>query len=134
MKTPHFAIVGAGTAGIAAAILLAKQNIRVTLFERVSTLEPVGAGLLLQPSGLAVFEHLGVLDEALKYGAIVTSLEGQLTSGFKIVNSQYTQAHPNFYGVGIHRATLCHVLEHKAHEYPELITWQMNSNIQKLEE
>ena len=55
MKSIHFAIVGAGTAGIASAILLAKQNIQVTLFEKVTELEPVGAGLLLQPAGLAVF-------------------------------------------------------------------------------
>lgn len=44
MKSPHFAIVAAGTAGIAAAILLAKQNIQVTIFEKVSALEPVAAG------------------------------------------------------------------------------------------
>ncbi|MDN5415923.1 MAG: FAD-dependent monooxygenase, partial [Acinetobacter sp.] len=77
-KTPKFAIVGAGTAGLATAILLAQQNIQVTIFEKVSELEPVGAGLLLQPSGLAVFEHLGVLDDAVKLGAMVTGLEGQL--------------------------------------------------------
>ena len=38
-----------------------------------------------------------------------------------MVNSHYQQAHPDFYGVGIHRATLCHILENKCREYPELI-------------
>ena len=133
-KIPKFAIVGAGTAGIAAAIILARQNIHVTLFEKVKVLEPVGAGLLLQPSGLAVFEHLGILEEALKLGAIVTGLEGQLANGFKIVDSHYAQAHPNFYGLGIHRATLCHILENKCREYPEYISWKMNTDIQKLQE
>ena len=131
---PHFAIIGAGTAGLATAILLAQQNIQVTILEKANTLEPVGAGLLLQPSGLAVFEHLGVLNEALKLGAVVTGLEGQLANGFKLVNSHYSQAHPDFYGLGIHRASLCHVLENKCREYPELITWQMNVDIHKLEE
>lgn len=133
-KKLNFAIIGAGTAGLATAILLARQNIQVTLFEKAEKLEPVGAGLLLQPSGLAVFEHLGVLDDAVKLGAIVTGLEGQLPSGFKLVDSHYAQAHADFYGLGIHRATLCHILEHKCHEYPELITWQMNTDIQRLEE
>ena len=133
-KHPKFAIIGAGTAGLATAILLARQNIQVTLFEKVNELEPVGAGLLLQPSGLAVFEHLGVLDEALKLGAIVTGLEGQLPNGQLLVDSHYQQAHPDFYGIGIHRATLCHVLEKKCREYPEHITWQMNADIQRLEE
>ena len=133
-KIPKFAIIGAGTAGLATAILLARQNIQVTIFEKVSELKPVGAGLLLQPSGLAVFEHLDILDEALKLGAMVTGLEGQLANGFKIVDSHYTQAHPDLYGIGIHRATLCHVLENKCRAYLELITWQMNADIQNLEE
>lgn len=80
MKTPHFAIIGAGTAGLARAILLAREGHYVTIFEQIDRLSPVGAGLLLQPAGLAVFERLGVLDEALKLGAKVTGLEGQLAN------------------------------------------------------
>lgn len=129
MTSIHFAIVGAGTAGIASAILLAKQNIRVTIFEKVSILEPVGAGLLLQPAGLAVFEHLGILEHALSLGARVQGLEGRLANQKLLVDSHYRQAHPDFYGLGIHRASLCHVLESKAYEYADLIQWQMNTEI-----
>ena len=134
MKTPHFAIIGAGTAGIAIAILLAKQNIRVTLFEKVTTLEPVGAGLLLQPAGLAVFEHLGILEDALPLGARVNGLEGRLPNQKLLINSHYVQANPNYYGLGIHRATLCHVLEQKAKQFPDLIIWRMNTDIERYEE
>lgn len=87
MKTPHFAIIGAGTAGLATAILLAREGNHVTIFEQVDELSPVGAGLLLQPAGLAVFEHLGVLDKALTLGAKVTGLEGQLPDKRLLVNS-----------------------------------------------
>lgn len=80
MKIPHFAIIGAGTAGLATAIFLARQSHQVTIFKQVDRLSPVSAGLLLQPAGLAVFERLGVLDEALKLGAKVTGLEGQLAN------------------------------------------------------
>lgn len=38
MKTPHFAIIGAGTAGLATAILLARQGHYVTIFEQVDEL------------------------------------------------------------------------------------------------
>ncbi len=38
---PHFAIIGAGTAGLATAILLARQNIQVSILEKASELEPV---------------------------------------------------------------------------------------------
>ena len=34
---PKFAIIGAGTAGLSTAILLARQNIHVTLFEKVKS-------------------------------------------------------------------------------------------------
>ncbi|WP_336943584.1 NAD(P)/FAD-dependent oxidoreductase [Acinetobacter modestus] len=134
MKTPHFAIIGAGTAGLATAILLAREGHQVTIFEHVDELSPVGAGLLLQPVGLAVFEHLGVLDQALKLGAKVTGLEGQLADKRLLVNSHYHQAEAHRFGLGIHRATLCHVLTEKLAEYASHVTWRMSHNIEKIEE
>lgn len=134
MNQIHFAIIGAGTAGISAAILLAQQGIRVTIFEKVSELQPVGAGLLLQPSGLAVFEHLGVLDHALQFGAKVSGLEGRLPNHKLLVNSHYHQANPDFYGLGIHRASLSYILENKTREYPDLIHWCMDADIRSYTE
>jgi 2-polyprenyl-6-methoxyphenol hydroxylase-like FAD-dependent oxidoreductase len=134
MKTPHFAIIGAGTAGLATAILLAREGNNVTIFEQVDELSPVGAGLLLQPAGLAVFEHLGVLDEALTLGAKITGLEGQLPDKRLLVNSHYHEASTNLYGLGIHRSTLCHVLTQKLSQYSSHITWRMNHTIERLEE
>lgn len=129
MSTPHFAIIGAGTAGIAAAILLAKQNIQVSIFEKATHLEPIGAGLLLQPAGLAVFQHIGVLEHALQLGSVVNGLEGRLANQQLLVNSHYHQADAAFYGLGIHRAALCHILENKAAEYTDRIHWHMGSEI-----
>ena len=134
MKLPHFAIIGAGTAGLASAILLAREGHHVTLFEQVETLSPVGAGLLLQPAGLAVFEHLGVLEHALQFGARVTGLEGQLADKRLLVNSHYHQAGNNLYGLGIHRATLCHVLTQKLAEYSSHVTWRMSHSIESIQE
>ncbi|EPG35594.1 FAD-dependent oxidoreductase [Acinetobacter colistiniresistens] len=134
MKIPHFAIVGAGTAGLATAILLAREGNHVTIFEHVDELSPVGAGLLLQPAGLAVFEHLGVLEYALKFGAKVTGLEGQLPNKRLLVNSHYHQAGSNLYGLGIHRASLCHVLTHKLAEYAGQVTWRMGHSVEHIQE
>ncbi|MEQ1160664.1 NAD(P)/FAD-dependent oxidoreductase [Acinetobacter calcoaceticus] len=134
MKTPHFAIIGAGTAGLATAILLAREGNNVTIFEQVDELSPVGAGLLLQPAGLAVFEHLGVLNEALTLGAKVTGLEGQLPDKRLLVNSHYHEASTKLYGLGIHRSTLCHVLTQKLSQYSSHITWRMDHTIERLEE
>ena len=52
MKPLHIAIVGYGTAGQAAALLLARDGHRVEVFERAPEPGPVGAGFLLQPTGL----------------------------------------------------------------------------------
>ena len=48
----RIAIVGYGTAGQAAAILLAEDGHQLDVFERAPGLGPIGAGLLLQPTGL----------------------------------------------------------------------------------
>lgn len=132
MKTLRFAIIGAGTAGLALAKMLAEQNIAVTIFEKAQTLDPVGAGLLLQPSGLAVFEHLGVLDQAIKLGAKVTGLEGQLPSGQLIVDSHYAQANANYFGIGIHRSTLCHILQTALLPYSQ-VQWCMQHDVVNIE-
>ena len=55
------AIIGSGTAGPAASIFLARAGHDVNLFERASKKEAVGAGFLLQPTGMAVLDDLGIL-------------------------------------------------------------------------
>lgn len=132
MKQIHVAIIGAGTAGIATAIMLAKQNIQVSIFEKVETLDPVGAGLLLQPAGLAVFEHLGILENALNLAQVVTGLEGQLPHSKLLINSHYKQADKDFYGLGIHRASLTYLLENKAQQFPEHISWFMGHDVSNI--
>ena len=136
MSNQHIAIIGAGTAGLAAAIVLARQGYHISIFEHVEALSPVGAGLLLQPAGLAVFAHLGVLELALTLGAKVTGLEGQLANGQLLVNSHYHQAGEGLYGLGIHRATLCHVLVEalKAEPLCQQVTWRMGVEVEKIED
>jgi 2-polyprenyl-6-methoxyphenol hydroxylase-like FAD-dependent oxidoreductase len=58
------AIAGGGIAGMTAALLLARAGASVTLLERVTEPSAVGAGILLQPNGLAVLAGLA-LDQAL---------------------------------------------------------------------
>lgn len=99
-------IVGAGTAGLASAILLARQGYRVRLLERVAELQPVGAGILLQPSGLAVLQRLGLLAECTALGAPVSRLYGTSCRGRTILDTRYHDWRPGSFGLGIHRGVL----------------------------
>lgn len=132
MNVQHIAIIGAGTAGLASARILAHQGHHVSLFEKAEQLENVGAGLLLQPSGLAVFEHMGVLDAALTLGAPVSGLEGRLADGHLLVNSHYREVHPHSSGLGMHRASLCHVLMQGLAEHA--IEWHMGVNVEQIQQ
>jgi 2-polyprenyl-6-methoxyphenol hydroxylase-like FAD-dependent oxidoreductase len=53
MKRLRIVIAGAGTTGLAAAAFLTRAGHEVRLFERFSQPRPLGAGILLQPTGLA---------------------------------------------------------------------------------
>ena len=74
-RCPWIGVVGCGVAGQAAAILLADAGHTVTLFERFAEPRPIGAGLLLQPTGLAVLRALGLADAAVARGARIGGLE-----------------------------------------------------------
>ncbi|MGG2397797.1 FAD-dependent oxidoreductase [Pseudomonas sp. SH1-B] len=106
MKGLPIAIVGAGTAGLATAIFLARQGFAVRLLERVDRLQPVGAGILLQPSGLAVLQRLGLLAECTALGAPVSRLYGTSCKGRVILDTRYHDWQPGSFGLGIHRGAL----------------------------
>jgi 2-polyprenyl-6-methoxyphenol hydroxylase-like FAD-dependent oxidoreductase len=61
-------VVGAGTGGMTAALLFADAGASVTLLERVADPAQVGAGILLQPNGIAVLAALGLHDALLAAG------------------------------------------------------------------
>ena len=64
-------VAGGGIGGLAAALLLSRQGASVTLVERVADPAEVGAGLLLQPNGLAVLNHLGLQSELDRTGIAI---------------------------------------------------------------
>ena len=112
-------IIGAGTAGSAAAIVLARAGHDVTIFERVPTPGPVGAGLMMQPTGLAVLEHLGLADTIRRRGAKVDRLHCVRRDGRDIFELRYEDGR---HGVGLHRGVLFETLFGAAREVARVIT------------
>ncbi|UOV07482.1 FAD-dependent monooxygenase [Pseudoxanthomonas sp. F37] len=106
MKPLHIAIVGYGTAGQAAALLLARDGHRVEVFERAPEPGPVGAGFLLQPTGLQVLWELGLLPEVLAHGRRVNRLYGETPCGRAVMDMRYSGLDARLFGLGMQRGAL----------------------------
>ncbi|WP_291280151.1 FAD-dependent monooxygenase [Galactobacter sp.] len=62
------AVVGAGAAGLAAAILLREADLHVDVYDAKPELSALGSGITLQGNALRVLDRLGVWDEVRKLG------------------------------------------------------------------
>lgn len=102
----RIAVVGCGTAGPAAALLLSRAGHAVTLFERVPHPGPVGAGILLQPTGMEVMARLGLLAPVRDAGTVVTRLLGHTRSGRVVMDLDYGELAPGLFALGLHRGAL----------------------------
>lgn len=110
MRPLDIAIAGAGPAGLAAAACLARDGHRVHIFERFETPRPIGAGLMLQPTGLACLARLGLDRAALEAGALIEGIDGRTLRGARIFDVSYAAAGANLFGLGIHRGALFKIL------------------------
>ena len=102
----HIAIIGYGSGGQAAALALARDGHHVEIFERVAAPGPVGAGFLLQPTGLQALWRLGLLDEARVLGAPVARLFGETPQGRAVMDMRYAALDPRLCGLGMQRGAL----------------------------
>ncbi|MFT5709045.1 MAG: FAD-dependent urate hydroxylase [Oceanospirillaceae bacterium] len=75
MNNNHrMAIVGAGVAGIALAILAAKKGFQVNLYERESKVSSMGGGVTLWPNAIFVLQQMGLDKEIEGIGGSPSSM------------------------------------------------------------
>jgi 2-polyprenyl-6-methoxyphenol hydroxylase-like FAD-dependent oxidoreductase len=110
VKALDVGIIGAGTAGSASALFLARAGHRVTLYERVAEPRAIGAGIVLQPSGMAALEALGLYGAVGARGAPLRSLHCQTQRGWSVVHLEYEDVAPGLFGLGLHRGVLFQAL------------------------
>ncbi|GAB3727980.1 NAD(P)/FAD-dependent oxidoreductase [Silanimonas algicola] len=113
MRPLDIAIVGYGTAGQALALLLARDGHRLQVFEQAEAPRPVGAGFLLQPTGLGALWQMGLLDAVLAYGRRIDRLYGDTPRGDghrAVMDMHYAGLDARLFGWGLQRGALFEAL------------------------
>jgi len=104
-------IIGAGIAGLGAAIALKRAELDVAVYEREPELSAVGAGLTLWPNAVNALRRLGVADAVLQAGARLTSGSVQSWRGGPHISSGLDME--RLFGapaLGVHRTDLQQIL------------------------
>ncbi len=115
MQRQRVAIIGCGTAGAAAALFLSRAGHEVTVFERVPDPGPVGAGIMIQPSGLVALERLGCHTRIIERGARVSRLLCENERKVAVLDLAYEALGKDLYGIGLHRGVLFETLFSAVH-------------------
>jgi 2-polyprenyl-6-methoxyphenol hydroxylase-like FAD-dependent oxidoreductase len=111
LKSIDIAIIGAGPAGLAAALYLRRAGHRVSIFERFDAAAPVGSGLMLQPTGLSILHDLKLLPAIMARGHRIDRLRGSdAKSGRVVLDVRYDALRSGRFGLGVTRSALFDVL------------------------
>ena len=130
-------VVGGGTAGAAAAILLADAGVSVELAEIKPDVTALGSGITLQGNAMRVLRELGVLDECLAEGWTSEGLvlRAPFDPGAKVVASMpnHRSGGPDLpASMGMYRPTLARVLMGRAQRAG--VKLRFSTTIQALEQ
>lgn len=106
----RIAIAGFGIGGAALSIALARDGHDVTVYERAASPGPVGAGFLLQPSGQAVLEELGVLDEVAATAWPIRAFLAESAERRTLAELRYDRREPSGHALGVARGRLFTIL------------------------
>lgn len=106
------AIIGAGIAGLTAAIALKKANISFVIYEATSKLKPVGAGIAIASNAMQVYRYLGVSDQLKDKGVRISTvrLTDIALNVLNETNLSYFEQKYQLANIAIHRSELHRVL------------------------
>lgn len=89
----------------------AREGRRVTLFERFDAAGPVGAGFMLQPTGLSVMDILCLTPVVAALAQPIDHIFGrEARRGRVVLDVRYSDLHRPRQALGVHRAALFQVL------------------------
>ncbi|KAI8813129.1 hypothetical protein BJ742DRAFT_673119 [Cladochytrium replicatum] len=96
-------IIGAGIVGPLLALALkhtpkSKTTFDPIVFDAVEDWKEVGGGFILQPNGLSIFEHLGILEDVYKAGQPLDLLKVTDERGRKVMTVDMKSMYDKLYG------------------------------------
>jgi salicylate hydroxylase len=136
-KSRKVIVVGGGIGGLAAALALARQDIRVELLEQAPEIGEIGAGIQLAANAFAALDALGV-GQAARGRAVFTDYLTLMDAvdAREVVTvdtgERYRERFGNPYGV-IHRADI-HLSILEAVQHHPLIRFCTNTQVQALDQ
>lgn len=111
VKPLEIAIAGAGIGGLALGVFLARDGHRVRIYDQFSAPKPVGSGLMLQQTGLAVLGKLGLRQEIDQLGTRIERLWGLTTPSLRpVLDVRYAKWRAEVYGLGVQRGLVFEAL------------------------
>jgi 2-polyprenyl-6-methoxyphenol hydroxylase-like FAD-dependent oxidoreductase len=110
-RPADIAVIGAGPTGLAVALMLVRQGRRVMVHERFATPRPIGAGFLLQPTGLHVLDGLGLTPQVEAVGQPIDHIFGrEARRGRVVLDIRYRDLKRPRQAIGIQRAAMFDIL------------------------
>ena len=109
-KSLKIAVIGSGPTGSGAALFLNQKGHQVTVFEKQANPKPIGAGFMLQPTGMLMLHKLGLLNKIAKRATPINRLYGVNENNKEVLDLRF-DALDNFkHSLGIHRGLIFKVL------------------------
>lgn len=105
-------IIGAGIGGLSTAIAMQMRHINVTVFEAATSLNPIGAGILVPPNAMTILDRYNLAQQVRDGGNPIESLVVLDSEGKSVSKTpaHYSKNGSIYQTVAIHRGTLQNIL------------------------